>query len=79
MYMIEIEESKVDRMSELAQTMLRAGGQLMECIEECSDRGSYGERHGRDWDERDRDHDRDFGGYGERRGVRGTGRYSRFR
>ena len=85
MYMIEIEEGKIDKMSELAESMLRIGGQLMSCIEELSSDDDYGERRDRerdrrrDWDE-DRD-DRDLyrNGYNERRGVRGTGRYSRFR
>lgn len=78
-------QSKIDKMSELAETMLRIGGQLMSCIEELSSDDDYGERRDRerdrrrDWDE-DRD-DRDLyrSGYNERRGVRGTGRYSRFR
>lgn len=37
-------------------------------------RGGYGER-----DEYDRDGYDDEDGYGERRGVKGTGRYSRYR
>ena len=37
-------------------------------------RGGYGER-----DEYDRDGYDDDDGYGERRGVKGTGRYSRYR
>lgn len=76
MYMIEIEESKVDRMSELAQTMLRAGGQLMECIEECSDRDSYGERNERYSREIPERGDGGYDSYGERRGMRG--RHGRF-
>ena len=46
-------------------------------------RGGYGERDdinrdGRDYDDRDGDYDRDnmYDGYGERRGVKGTGRYA---
>ena len=35
MYMIEIEESKVSKMSELVQSMLRAGGHLMKCLKDC--------------------------------------------
>lgn len=46
-------------------------------------RGGYGERDEYDHDEYDRDeYDRDEYddyGYGERRGVKGTGRYSRYR
>ena len=52
MYMIQIEESKVDKMSELAEKMLKYGGKLMQCIEEMSEesgighRGGYGMRSG---------------------------------
>ncbi|MBA5650034.1 hypothetical protein H3T19_04605 [Bacteroides fragilis] len=95
MMMIEISESKVEKMSDYAEKMLRYGGKLMQCIEELSEGEGIGER----WDEDRRyDDDRYFdeetmgerGGYGrggnsnrsgmgERRGVRGTGRYSRYR
>ena len=88
--MIEISESKVEKMSDYAEKMLRYGGKLMQCIEELSEGEGMGER----WDENRRyDDDRYFdeetmgerGGYGrggrmgQRRGVRGTGRYSRYR
>ena len=56
--MIEISESKVEKMSDYAEKMLKYGGKLIQC--------DYGGGSGR-------------GGYGERRGVRGTGRYSRYR
>jgi hypothetical protein len=103
MYMIEIEESKVDKMSELAEKMLKYGGKLMSCIEELSEesgmgeRGGYGNRGsggsmGNRYIERDGAGGNRTGGYGnrdedweedeqmgERRGVKGTGRYSRFR
>lgn len=46
MRIIEITESKVDRMSELAEEMLSAGGRLMNCISELSDEGGFGERRG---------------------------------
>ena len=105
MYMIEIDEGKVDKMSELAEKMLKYGGKLMSCIEELSEEagmgqrmGSYGNRDlgggmGNRYIERDgaggsrggygqRDDDMDDEEeerMGERRGVKGTGRYSRFR
>jgi hypothetical protein len=104
MYMIEIDESKVDKMSELAEKMLKYGGKLMSCIEELSEesgmgeRGSYGnrgpgggsmgnryiERDGAGgnrggYGQRDDDEDDEEERMGERRGVKGTGRYSRFR
>lgn len=85
MVMIEISESKVEKMSDYAEKMVRYGGKLMQCLEELSNGESMGER----WDD-DEDYD-DMGerggyggvpgrgGYGNRRGVRGTGRYSRYR
>lgn len=103
MYMIEIEDSKVDKMAELAEKMLKYGGKLMSCIEELSEesgmgeRGGYGNRGsggsmGNRYIERDGAGGSRTGGYGnrdedweedeqmgERRGVKGTGRYSRFR
>ena len=63
--MIEISESKVEKMSDYAEKMLRYGGKLMQCLEEISGGEEMGER----WD---------GGSMGERRGVRGTGR-SRYR
>ena len=48
MYMIEISDSKVDKMSEYVEDMLWAGGELMHCIEKMkSEHGGYGEREGR--------------------------------
>lgn len=103
MYMIQIEESKVDKMAELAEKMLKYGGKLMSCIEEMSEetgmgeRGGYGNRDSGGGSMGNRYMERDGaggnrGGYGqrdddweeeeqmgERRGVKGTGRYSRFR
>lgn len=40
-YMIEITESKVSEMSELAEKMLKYGGKLMQCISECQDGQGY--------------------------------------
>ena len=95
MQIIEITESKVEKMSDYAEKMLKYGGKLMQCIEELSGGESMGrrERYYDDDDERydemgerggygggsDRGGYGDCGGYGERRGVRGTGRYSRYR
>lgn len=68
--MIEISESKVEKMSDYAEKMLRYGGKLMQCIEELSEGEGMGERGGYSGSGR---------GMGQRRGVRGTGRYSRYR
>lgn len=90
MIIVKIPEEKVDKMAELAEKMLRYCGKLMQCIDEISNE-DMGER----WDDEDRYFDEENmgerGGYGrggnsgrsgsmgERRGVRGTGRYSRYR
>ena len=81
--MIEIEDSKVERMSGYAEKMLKYGGKLMQCIEELSEgsgmgqrddgygnRGGYGGGYGNRYG---------GGSMGQRRGVPGTGRYSRYR
>lgn len=46
MKMIQITE-KIDKMSELCEDMLMAGGKLMRCIEEMSEMSEYGERGSR--------------------------------
>lgn len=46
MYMIEISDSKVDKMSEYVEDMLWAGGELMHCIEKMKGEHGYGEREG---------------------------------
>lgn len=99
--MIEIEDSKVEKMGDYAEKMLRYGGKLMQCIEEISEGGGgMGQRY--DYDDYDDEYDDmgqrggygnrgsgygNRGGYGnryggdmgQRRGVPGTGRYSRYR
>ena len=42
--MIEIEDSKVERMSGYAEKMLKYGGKLMQCIEELSEGSGMGQR-----------------------------------
>ena len=85
MRIIKIEESKVDKMSEYCEKMLKAGGKMMQCLEELSE-GGYGER-----DDEDDDDEmegmrggyrrgygmRDYDGYGMRRRSSRTGRYMR--
>lgn len=86
MRMIEITEGKREKMSEHAEKMLRHAGKLMQCIEELGERDGMGERYDDDDDWDDEDEDDDFGrrgergeGMGRRRGVKYTGRYSRYR
>ena len=93
MRVIKIEESKVDKMSEYCEKMLKAGGKLMSCIEELSE-GGYGERDDEDdWEEEEEmgmrgvyrgggyrgggSGMRDYDGYGMRRRSSRTGRYMR--
>lgn len=85
MVMIEISDSKAEKMRDLAEKMLKSGGMLMQCIEDLFEGESMGER----WEDNEEDYD-DMGPrgnydrtprrgiYGNRRGVRGTGRYTRY-
>lgn len=45
-YMIEISESKVEKMSEYVEDMLWAGGELMHCLEKIKEESEMGERSG---------------------------------
>ena len=64
MGVIRIEESKLDKMSDYAEKMLKYGGKIMQCLEELSD-GEMGER------DDDDDEDEDFGMRGGSMGSRG--------
>lgn len=60
-YIIEISDSKIDKMSEYVEDMLWAGGELMHCLEKIKGEQGYGHR----------------GGYGMRSGQGSQGgRYS---
>lgn len=52
--MIQISSDKIEKMSEIAEKMLKYGGKLMTCIEELSE-GRGNERMGRreNWDDDD--------------------------
>ena len=45
-YVIEITESKVEKMSVYVEDMLWAGGELMHCLEKIKEESSMGERGG---------------------------------
>lgn len=45
-YMVEISESKIDKLAEHAEGAIRHVGKLMQCIEELSEDGHMGERGG---------------------------------
>lgn len=46
--MIQIEESKLDKVSEYAEKMLKYGGKMMSCLEEMSEEAGMGHRGGYD-------------------------------
>lgn len=89
MYMIKISEDKIGTLAENIEKGLRYMGKAMQCIDELQNEGGYGERtsygmrHGYGMREDDYPmYEEEMGmrgGYGERRGVRGTGRYSMYR
>lgn len=62
MRMIQIDDTKVDKMSTMVEDALSTLGRLMSCIEEMGEESAYGERH---YDDGMR-----YGRYGERRGRR---------
>ena len=61
--MIEISDSKVDKMSEYVEEMLWAGGELMHCLEKMKGGSGYGERGGMNYRESE-----DYGRYGKHSG-----------
>lgn len=73
MYMIEIEESKVSKMSELVQSMLRIGGQLMKCLEDCEHEDDRDDDDDYRHESRRRRGDRDY--RDDERSSRGRDRY----
>ena len=87
-YMVEISESKIDKLAEHAEGAIKHVGKLMQCIEELSEEGSMGERGGRYGNRYDggtrygnrygmRDEE-DWDDMGERRGRSAiSGRYTR--
>lgn len=87
--MIQITEDKAEHLVENFEKGFRYLGKAMQCIDELKQKGSFGERD--DWDDDDDEFgmrggygygQRSYGmrdAYGMRRGVRGTGPYSRYR
>lgn len=57
MYMIEIEESKVEKMSSLVEDMLTIGGRLMNCLEGLSSEREYDTKSSRNQESERRDYD----------------------
>ena len=52
---IEIQEDKLQSMSEYAEKVLRYGGKLMQCIEEAESKSKYNEYYGRERKHHDKD------------------------
>lgn len=57
---IEIQESKLENLTECAEKMLRYGGKLMSCLEELSHNKDYNEKYGRRYREEEPDYHRYF-------------------
>ena len=60
---IEIQDTKLENLSECAEKVLRYGGKLMQCLEEIEGKSKYNEYYGHDrkqrrekdrWDEEER-------------------------
>lgn len=63
---IEVQDSKIEHLSDYAEKVMKYGKKLMECVEEIgSKEGSYSERYGM----------RSRYGSGDRYGMRHPGRY----
>lgn len=43
---VEIQNEKIEHLSDYAEKVMKYGKKLMECIEEIDSRGSYSERYG---------------------------------
>lgn len=85
MTMIQISDAQKDKLSNYAEKVLHYAGKMMQCIETIDDGGEdfgerrYEERGGSGFGRRMGMRDDEMEDYGERRGVRGTGPYSRYR
>lgn len=79
---IMITSRKKDELAETIGKAMHYAKKAMECVE-ALDEGEMGERYSRMGMREDDDDDMGYGdrweAYGDRRGVRGTGRYSRYR
>lgn len=61
---IEVQDQKIEHLSEYAEKVLKYGGKLMQCLEELTSKSDYSERSGRKYMDKYRD------GYMERYGMR---------
>lgn len=74
MYMIEISDTKVDKMSEYVEDMLWAGGELMHYLEKMKGESGYGERGSSSYS----GSGRSSGSYGSRGGYGMRSRYDNY-
>ena len=52
---IEIQDTKLQNLSEYAEKVLRYGGKLMQCLEDLEGKSSYNEYRGSDYRHSDKD------------------------
>ena len=52
---IEIQDTKLQNLSEYAEKVLRYGGKLMQCLEDLEEKSSYNEYRGVDYRHGDKD------------------------
>lgn len=80
--MITISDSKKEKMEECAEKAMKAIGKIAMCLQSCGDDDDdddFGQRFDPDMYDIAMRYGGMGGGMGMRRGVRGTGPYSRFR
>jgi hypothetical protein len=49
---VEVQDSKIEHLSEYADKVVRYSKKLMECLEEIGSKGNYSERYGSQYSER---------------------------
>lgn len=72
---IEVQDSKVENLSEYAEKVMKYGKKMMECLEDLSEKGSFSERYGKRYSD-----DRYSNRYGNRYGsdMRRDEEYGRY-
>ena len=61
---IEVQDQKIEHLSDYAEKVLKYGGKLMQCLEELTEKHGYAERSGRKYMDKYRDdHKERYGRY----------------
>lgn len=60
---IEVQDQKIEHLSDYAEKVLKYGGKLMQCLEELTSKSDYSERSGRRYMDKYRDMER----YGQKK------------